>query len=87
METGGEVCSQMQPREKHPVDERKKVKIKVKGPFMSIKAEFNGHRALSPKIKSEEAPNLRIIMERKAKHCLRRSGISFTLKAHFSSCS
>ena len=51
----------------------------MKGPFVLIKAEFNGHRTLTPKVKSKEAPNLQI-MEKKAKRYLCGSGIAFTVK-------
>lgn len=47
----------------------------MKGPFVLIKAEFNGHRTLTPKVKSKEAPNLQI-MEKKAKRYLCGSGIA-----------
>lgn len=46
---------------------------------MLNKTEFNGRKALIPKVKSTEAPNLQI-MERKAKYCSCGSGKALTTK-------
>lgn len=65
----------------HSVDKRKKVKIKkwmVNSGF--IKVEFNRQSTLIPKVNSKETPKL-LLMEKKVKYCLCRSGIAVTLKA------